>query len=1499
VLSGARAFAQSDPMQPDLRPFAPGDNSNVDTVSLVNGGVQIHIPLYSIPQRGKVKLDISLSYATPTFSKTTDCSLHALEPQYPCYQMWEASNQGVIEQDSTQITMTEMDALAADGSTTFSDGYYWLLTTADGGTHKMAMTSTGVFRTIDGTGWLYSEPTCTVTDNQGTKYAFACTQRNNSNGQYNNQAKAFAGRLLSIQDANGNTITLNYSSYQSAGVTFYTLTGWVDTYGRSIGRPTATGTGACPSTNSLNASWTIPGIGNQFVFCYSTVATQTDFWNGIGWPQNTNIPQNKNSKWESAGSKNLLSKIILPTGLSWNFQYTPLPGAPEYGTATNYGELTQVGLPTGGTIQYIWNRNDHTCGPGYLAGNQARSTLSKRTLIDGSSGHVWTYSSFVAPGTIETSPTVVTVVDPLSNVTVHTLTPIYGCSLYETQTEYYDNASNLIKTVNTAFQPISNLNVMSTNLVHDSPTGAALPTSVTTIWKATGQTTTTTSAYDSGFSATGYDLTVQTIPYGQTISSSVSDYGSGSPAGTLEQKKTSYMAFSSPSAATYLTANLLSLPYIAQVMDGSGNQQASTTFGYDGKGNRTTATYWLNTGGAVSAQIFYDGNGMPIKSIDADSNQTIYTYQCSDSLPYQITNALGQVTTYGYNCTSGLLSSIQTPNDTAAGRPGTTYSYDVANNLIGVTYPDQGNTTYSYNNYALPLTVTTTQAAAPDPSLVSSVVYDPLGRPSASTAASGAVTTTLYNGLGQISSVTNPHFGTPSSSDGTTTYLYDALGRKTQQTQPDGSIQSWTYVGNVTTFTDELHNSWQRTTDPLERLTNVTEPGGASTGYVYDALDNLHMVNQNGVSGDAPRIRSFTYDSLSRLVCSSNPENSSVQCPLSATTLVSAGVVSYSYDGNANVKTKKDARGVIASFNYDALNRMTSKSFAGGSTVTPSSCFQYDTISGATIKNSVGNLVADWTQSGACPATNQSMPPASAISWRQITAYDPMNRISNEQQCAHAPCAAANVSSLQYSYDLAGAQTYSTNGLSNSQSPQIGFTYSNDNGGRLSSLKSTWDDTNHPVSLFTQAVYGPVGLASANLGVGSVNTTAVLTETQSYDNRERLSSKMAVANSSIPTPTVTASLSVNPVPYGETPSAQVQVSCNASCGTVRFTLDGIFLYTTTLRSDGTTFLDLSSSLAMGSHLLLVAYQGNSNFLPASTQLSFSVVADNLSTTTVQGALSNNPVLVGTSPTVTTVLGCTSACGVVTYLMDGATWKQVNVNSDGSVTAPAISSTLAAGTHNVTLNYGGNSQFGPTSIQVPFTVVAAAPTSSTLFLDVSPVPQDETPEMNDQLGCTTNCGQVLFYLDGTLFQNSNVRTNGLANNLLQANIPLGWHLLTAKFAGNATNPTASASIAFRVIADTLPVPTLNLTVTNSVTVGTAPIIVNSWSCTSKCNGYMDWLLDGQLFQRYLIVADGYSDSPPVPATSSVGPHSITMNWGGNAILAPTSKTVNFTVVAAGK
>ena len=109
----------------------------------------------------------------------------------------------------------------------------------------------------------------------------------------------------------------------------------------------------------------------------------------------------------------------------------------------------------------------------------------------------------------------------------------------------------------------------------------------------------------------------------------------------------------------------------------------------------------------------------------------------------------------------------------------------------------------------------------------------------------------------------------------------------------------------------------------------------ARTTYAYDSLDGLIGVTQPGMAascGGAAYTRSFVNSSLGRLKSACNPEN---------------GTIAYGYDGNGTLTLKTDARSVITTFSYDALNRLTGKGYAGETvtapdTATPNVTYAYE-----------------------------------------------------------------------------------------------------------------------------------------------------------------------------------------------------------------------------------------------------------------------------------------------------------------------------------------------------------------------------------------------------------------------------------------------------------------------------------------------------------------------------------------------------------------------------
>lgn len=520
---------------------------------------------------------------------------------------------------------------------------------------------------------------------------------------------------------------------------------------------------------------------------------------------------------------------------------------------------------------------------------------------------------------------------------------------------------------------------------------------------------------------------------------------------------------------------------------------------------------------------------------------------------------------------SGFLQSVQYPVQTASD----SYSYYPSTGQI-YTHTDwnQQPTTYSYNdpwklnrlsNITLPATTDGTSGASDQGAASFSYddspgafsiqehhllntngtqtsvtkTLDGLGREiTTSTQVAGsqcsngvAEVETAYDGMGRVESVTTPYCSTSDPTYGVTTFAYDALGRRTMQCNPDNgtgsgpctpgnSYQQWVYGGNAVTFTDEKRNPWKRTTDGLGRLIQVLEPSGASktptleTDYSYDVLGNLLKVNQKGNPGsDTARIvRTFSYDALSRLVCASNPENSTVSCPASAPSTFVAGTTGYAYDIIGNVVSKQDARGVITTYSYDLLNRLLGKTYTNDPSKTPTTCFQYGTapLNG----NFNGRLMNAWTQPNgtACAGSPQV---GSYIALKSILGYDAVGRPTGaqQQQCIGSKCSGPTPSTfaVNLTYDLVGDMVSLTNSVGQNLQP-LTLTSYYDMAAQPCLTTSSWAG-NFPLNLFAVNNRTPFGglqnwylgstSSTASSGCNTIPTSSVNLQ-QSYSNRLRI-----------------------------------------------------------------------------------------------------------------------------------------------------------------------------------------------------------------------------------------------------------------------------------------------------------------------------------------------------------------------------------------------------------
>jgi RHS repeat-associated protein len=748
------------------------------------------------------------------------------------------------------------------------------------------------------------------------------------------------------EDSNGNQIVEPAPNYNT----------YTDTVGRTVAQPPSPGTdittnySGCsgPLTITSAQEWSVPGPNggtDNFKLCYVTITSTipTLVINGITINGTT------------LTNTTMLQSIVLPNNTTWTFEYNDRnSGDPS---TVNYFGLTQITLPTGGTISYTYVTEERQ-----TAGADSFSRyITSRTVNanDGTGPQTWSYGLRAGA-----------VTDPEGNDVVHTYTDFSSCecgTFYETGTKYYQGSSTsgtLLKTTQTDFN-------YSTTTPNEAYPGSSnvYPIRVTTTWP-NGQVTKTETDLDA------LELSGN-FSYGNVIAKREYDYGTGSPGALLRTTTTQYEAFIN---SAYLTNNLLALPSSIQITDGGGTQRAYTTYGYDEyalqtsglgasqqldtapadgaqRGNQTTVHRWLNgsatattncnisvTNGYLVRYATYNNTGTIYQSTDScgssagDSKHTTnYSYSSTylDAYPTKITNPLSQSTTMAYDLNTGLVTSIADPNSQT-----TSFTYDNMGRIATASYPDGGSATITHQETTFPFSATLSKKITSSLNYVTTNVFDGLGRVSQSQLTSdpsGAdYTDTTYDADGREYTVSNPYRTKTDPTYGITSSVYDALGRICVLIPPDGTAVAntscptarpsndvfTTYSGSGTTVTDQQGISRKSQTDGLGRVTTVWEDPtdlNYETVYTYDALNDLATVVQGGSHN-----RTFAYDSLNRLTSSTNPES---------------GTVTYTYDADSNVITKKDARSIAITYGYDVLNRMVSKTYSNGD---PAVTYSYD-----------------------------------------------------------------------------------------------------------------------------------------------------------------------------------------------------------------------------------------------------------------------------------------------------------------------------------------------------------------------------------------------------------------------------------------------------------------------------------------------------------------------------------------------------------------------------
>lgn len=899
-------------------------------------------------------------------------------------------------------------------------------------------------------------------------------------------------------------------------------------------------------TNNVISQISLPN-GQSYKFQYGTNNSDPNFQNPYGLLNEIDYPSGAWVKygWGTSSSYNELLNVPGVNYMSGAYcsQFiqgcpVPVPDGCLYQYSTPVVVTREVGFTSGGAAQQTQTFSYSTSWGAW--GTSAATAWTQKTTqaatADNARGLTATTSYIYSPYSIPSN-------DPLSSP------PQYPQQVpVENQITYKDYGSATLETVTKTW-----LNQYQLQSVQTTP--------------GSGTATKVNYNYASNY------------PFSLVGEEDEYDYGALSP---TRITNTTYQTFSStPGYLANMPSSVVTCSGGSSCSATSTNRAAEVDYSYDGgtiqpasalptgthdsafspssttpRGNVTLITEqcWTNCANAVS-NFTYDETGQVATATDARGFQTQYSfadspsggnsYGNSNAYITQIisppTNGVTHERDFTYNYHTGELASSKDENGLT-----TAYCYmtggcsgnsiDPLNRLTEVDYPDSGKTNISYSDSVPNPSVTTTRLQTPYPTATSVSIMDGMGhviQKQSSDPNGSDVVTTTYDGLGHIYTQTNPSLSS-SSPSGTfnnatapqTTYQYDALGRTTSKQNPDNSSQTIRYNANSVTVTDEDSNQWMRTSDAFGRLTKVFEPNGTSrspsmeTDYSYDALGNLLQVNQQGTGiGAVARVRTFNYDPLSRLITASNPETGTICYG----TRNGSNCVN-GYDANGNLLIKTDPRGVATNYFYDALNRVSYKwytSGGGGSLYpgSPYSCYLYDTAT-----NGIGRLAAEWTQAGSCSASVPQPVSSSNVSGYQslrvFSAYDPVGRLTSEQQCAQGFCTSpqpppaptSNCASLQsangltYCYDLAGNLTAYSNGVAASTitPPAILFSQQFDTAGRLSTVGSSWSDAQHPSPLFSVNETGTPSGYSAASSLQNWMLGANLNLIRSYDPRLRI-----------------------------------------------------------------------------------------------------------------------------------------------------------------------------------------------------------------------------------------------------------------------------------------------------------------------------------------------------------------------------------------------------------
>lgn len=297
-----------------------------------------------------------------------------------------------------------------------------------------------------------------------------------------------------------------------------------------------------------------------------------------------------------------------------------------------------------------------------------------------------------------------------------------------------------------------------------------------------------------------------------------------------------------------------------------------------------------------------------VETTGLNTQTTIYRYDNHGVKLENVTNPIGNETSYTYYPATGLLHTETDPFGNT-----TTYSYNTSDQLHTIT-PDQGvstTVTGSLNVSGGPANARYYIQEAGDDGSRAKTWYDKLGRElraeNRKLGGDMVKTDKQYNAKGQVARISEPTTGTPSHWNAPG---YDDYGRVTSQDPYFGPTTTFSYQGATTSRTVNGRN-YTSTIDGAGLVTGRTDPGGTITyNYWPDGSLKSTLAPGNATT-------SMEYDKNGNRLTINDP---------------SAGLIKNRWYGTGQPKTYKNARNQVTTYDYQTDGLLDKYTDAEGET---------------------------------------------------------------------------------------------------------------------------------------------------------------------------------------------------------------------------------------------------------------------------------------------------------------------------------------------------------------------------------------------------------------------------------------------------------------------------------------------------------------------------------------------------------------------------------------